>query len=109
VEGDDKRIRRALNVQAIELAQRFLKLYGMNGVNEKVTYRVDEVDAGVKTIGIYTDVDAPKFIARSIKDKDDEDVLVIVAENAPETPAAGTPAATAPIPVKTAPAPAPAK
>jgi hypothetical protein len=109
VDGDDKRIRRSMNNQAIELAKRFLELYSKTGVNVKPTFRVDEVEAGIKTLGIYTDIDAPKFVARAIKNKDDEDVLVIVSADAPAAPdpASATPPAPGAAPTTGA-APAPA-
>ena len=88
-----------MNAQAAELAKRFLELYTKTGVTQKAAFRVDEVEAGGKTFAIYTDLDAPKFSIRSIKTKDDEDVLVLLPEDAqaPE-PAAPTPATPAPAP-----------
>ncbi len=120
IEGDDKRARRAMNAQAGELAKRFLELYGKTGISQKAAYRVDAVEAGGKTIFIYTDLDAPKFTLRTIKTKDDDEVLVLLPEDAqvpePSTaPPAGaapptTPPAAAAPPAASAPAPAaPAK
>jgi hypothetical protein len=105
VDGDDKRVRRAMNAQAVDLCKRFLELYTKSGVTEKPSFRVDEIDAGGRTIGIFTDIDAPKFMAKTIKDKDDNDVLVIVPEGAADA-AAPAPAAAAPA---AAPAPAAAQ
>jgi hypothetical protein len=110
IEGDDKRARRAMNTQAAELAKRFLELYSKTGVTQKAAFRVDEVEASGKTFAIYTDLDAPKFSVHSIKTKDDEDVLVLLPEDAQAPEPAAPPAATAPAaaPPAAAPAPAPA-
>jgi hypothetical protein len=105
IEGDDKRARRAMNAQAAELAKRFLELYTKTGVNQKAAFRVDEVEASGRTFAIYTDLDAPKFNVRSIKTKDDEDVLVLLPDDA-QAPEPAAPPAAAPPAATPAPAPA---
>jgi len=90
VDGDDPAIRRAMNAQAVGLAKRYLELFTKTGITASPPFRIDEIDAGTKTITIFTAVDSPKFIAKSIKTPDDEDVTVIVrAGAADKAPAPG--------------------
>ena len=107
--GDDKRVKRARNALAVELANRYLALFKGNGVTVPLPLRQDQVtlpDGSVTTI--FVPVDAPKFEAQVVTNQDDVEVVVIVEQgtSAVKTAAAPVPAAVpAPAP---APAPVPA-
>ena len=96
---DDRRVRRPANREAVELAQRYLKIYEYSGVTEQPSFRLDPIegfDAGV----VFVDVGAPPAVASSV---DDEMVF-----RYPDTPAIGAPpdAATSTTASATAAAPA---
>jgi len=112
--GDDKRVTRARNVAAVDLAQRYLALYEkVPGL--KPTFKVDWAEGAGQKIPYFSDVDAPAFISRVEKDADDEERIVVVTADAPPAfapapaPGAAAPAPAAPAPAAPAPAaPAPA-
>jgi hypothetical protein len=61
VYGDDKRVRRPQNALAIQLAKRFLNLYG-KGITELPAYKIVEIEAIGSTMTVFTDPEAPTFV-----------------------------------------------
>lgn len=116
--GDDKRVRRSRNALATELAKRYLALFSGNGISEKPTYRIDDLTLpDGKPLSLFVPSDAPKFVAVTVTNQDDIEVVAIVEEGksaqkdaAPAAPAApvAAPAPAAPAPAPAAPVPAPA-
>lgn len=112
--GDDKRVHRARNALAVELATRYLSLFKGNGVTVPVPLRIDQVTLPDGTSAtLFVPTDAPKFEAKTATNQDDVEVVVFVEQGAStEVPKAVAPAAApAPVsaaPVTPAPAPAPA-
>ena len=79
--GDDKRVRRARNSLATELAKRYLALFSGNGITEKPSYRLDDIALpDGKNLTLFVPTDAPKFIAQTVTNVDDIEVVVIVEE-----------------------------
>ena len=107
--GDDKRVRRARNALAIELANRYLALFKGNGVTVPVPMRLDQVvTADGKTVTLFVPADAPKFEAQVVTNQDDAEVTVFVEQgNSAIKAATPEPAVALPAPTP-APAPAPA-
>ena len=110
--GDDKRARRGRNALASELAKRYLALYSGNGITEKPSYRLDDIAMpDGKTLTLFVPPDAPKFVAQTVTNIDDVEIVVIVEEgkNAQKPAAPAAPPVAEPAPAPTpAPAPAPA-
>ncbi len=77
---DDRRVRRPANREAVELAQRYLKIYDYSGVTEKPSFRLDPID-GVDAGMVFVDVGAPPAVASTIDDE--------VVFRYPDTPAIG--------------------
>ena len=113
--GDDKRVRRARNALAVELANRYLALFKGNGVTVPVPMRLDQVvTAEGKTVTLFVPLDAPKFEAQVVTNQDDAEVTVFVEQGSsaikaavPE-PVVALPAPALPAPTLPAPTPAPA-
>ena len=85
---DDPRVRRPASPQAVELAQRFLGIYAVNGVQQKPTYRLDPIDDNGTTVQVFVDAGAPKFELIDVKDRDDEPLRILwEVGKAPPTPA----------------------
>ena len=106
--GDDKRVRRARNALAVELANRYLALFRGNGVTVPVPMRLDQVvTAEGKTVTLFVPVDAPKFEAQVVTNQDDAEVTVFVEQGSSAIKTAVPEPAVAP-PTVPAPAPVPA-
>lgn len=84
--GDDKRARRPMNALSVQLAKRFLSLYEKQGVTEKPAYKISEVDVGSDKLSVFTDPDAPAFVAKPMTTPDDDEVVAIVAADGSTPP-----------------------
>ncbi len=109
---DDPRCRRPRNAQAIQLAQRFLALYELNGITEKPAFRIGRVD-GLEPPEVFIDAGAADFALITVNDENGDPVGLLLPPGTNVTAPAPTPApAPAPAPTTTetttAPAPAPA-
>ena len=105
--GDDKRVRRARNALAVELANRYLALFKGNGVTVPVPMRLDQVvTADGRLVTLFVPVDAPKFEAQVVTNQDDAEVTVFVEQGSSAIKAAvPEPAVALPAPALPAPAP----
>lgn len=97
--GDDKRVRRARNALAVELARRYLALFNATGVTEKSAFKILELPSE-RPLTIFVPVDAPPFTLVTVPNADEVDTTIIVeqgktglAEKKADKPAE-TPAAT---------------
>jgi hypothetical protein len=97
VYGDDKRLRRPQNALSTQLARRFLGLYEKNGVTEKPSFKMVEVDVNGTPIIIFTDPDAPTFETKTMLTPDEDEVTALVATDG-STPAPKPPTAAEPPP-----------
>ena len=103
--GDDKRVRRARNLLAVELANRYLALFKGNGVTVPVPMRIDQVEtADGKKVSLFVPVNAPKFEAQVVTNQDDAEVTVFVEQGTSavkaEAPAPAPAPTPAPVPEK---------
>ena len=106
--GDDKRVRRARNALAVELANRYLALYNGNGITEKPATRVDQVTTkDGKTITIFVPLDAPKFEVQAVTNADDFEIEVIIEQGKSAVAAPAKPETPTPAKNDVPPAPAP--
>lgn len=103
--ADDPRCRRPRNVQAIQLAERFLALFTLNGVKEKPAFRIGKVE-GLTPPEVFIDAGVQDFALIMAKDENDDQVGLLLPPGTNVT-AAPAPAADAPVPTP-APAPTPA-
>ena len=100
--GDAKGVRKAKNALAVELVNRYLKLFTGNGITAKPSFRIDEVAVGDKTWTLFVPADGPKYEGQVVPNQDDVEVTVFVpvGESAvavkPAAPAEAPPAAAAP-------------
>jgi hypothetical protein len=78
--GDDKRVRRAKNAEAVAIAERFLKTYDFKGVVDKPGFRIDKVDADGKEVALFVDVAAPKIVGTMLENEAGDEVVVFRAE-----------------------------
>ncbi len=115
--GDDKRARRPMNALSVQLAKRFLSLYGAQGVTEKPAFKVTEVTVGAETMALFCDGDAPAFATKTMTTPDDDEVVSIIAADgstpppvkpAPQRPAEAREEPEAPRPAGAPATPAPA-
>ncbi len=96
ITGDDKRVRRAKNALAGNLAQRFLDLYGKPGVTEKPLFRVATVNVDGKDWILFIDAGAPDMVGTTTTNDEGTDVVVFrPAGDAVEQPESATGAAPA--------------
>ena len=95
--GDDPRVRRAKNALAVDLANRFLKVYQFNGVTLKPTFTIQTVTVDGKDYTLFVDIGAPAMVGQSVENALGDQVVVFLP--------AGTPAL---VPESDTPAPAPA-
>lgn len=84
--GDDKRARRPMNALSVQLAKRFLSLYDKQGVTEKPAFKIVEVEVGGDKLSVFTQPDAPAFVAKPMTTPDDDEVIAIVAADGSTPP-----------------------
>jgi hypothetical protein len=108
--GDAKGVRKAKNALAIELVNRYLKLFTGNGITAKPSFRIDEVVVGDKTWTLFVPADGPKYEGQVVPNRDDIEVTVFVpagesavTERPTALPEGASPAPVAPATTKTAP------
>lgn len=103
--SDDPRCRRPRNVQAIQLAERFLKLFALNGISEKPAFRIGKI-LELEEPEVFIDAGAPDFARILVKDENDDETGLLLPVGT-VIAAAGPARAPAPAPAP-APEPAPA-
>ena len=91
--ADDKAVRRPRNVQAVQLAQRFLKIFEINGVGEKPTFRIDSFNS-LNPPQLFADMTAPTVTQITVKDESLAPVSVLAPSGTlfPPAPVAEKPA-----------------
>ena len=114
--GDDPRVRRAKNALAVDLANRFLKVYQFNGVTLKPTFSIQTVTVDGKDWTLFVDIGAPAMVGQSVENALGDQVVVFLPAGTPalipETdssapaPAPTPPGAPSAAPAPPAPAPA---
>ncbi|MBA3707530.1 MAG: hypothetical protein H0W83_01770 [Planctomycetes bacterium] len=81
IKGDDKRVRRAKNANAKSLAERFLAVFAYTGVQEKPTFRIEEVsDANGKPWVLFIDIEAPKMVGNVVENAEGTETVVFLPE-----------------------------
>ena len=76
--GDATGVRKAKNALAIELVNRYLKLFTGNGITAKPSFRIDEVVVGDKTWTLFVPLEGPKYEGQIVPNQDDVEVTVFV-------------------------------
>ena len=111
IRGDDKRVRRPANAEAVALARRYLLLYQAKGVTVQPAYEIRDIDLDGKTYTLFVDAGTPKLVGHSVENDAGDPVVEFLPEgvdpmaDAKPPPAQGASSATA---GQVAPAPAPA-
>jgi tetratricopeptide (TPR) repeat protein len=85
--ADDRRARRPLHPQAVELARRFLGLYQVPGITAKPTFRIDTLGEGA----VFVDAGAPAMEEIAVPDRNGDPVRILWPTGTPPpVPAAPT-------------------
>ncbi len=80
IRGDDKRMRRPANAEAIALAQRYLALYKAKGVTVLPSFEVRDIDVDGKTVTVFVDAGAPKLVGHSVENDAGDPVVEFLPE-----------------------------
>jgi cell division protein FtsN len=75
-----------MNALSVQLAKRFLGLYEKQGVTEKPAFKISEIDVGSDKRAVFTDPDAPAFVAKPMTTPDDDEVVSFVAADGSTPP-----------------------
>ncbi|MFM2091646.1 MAG: hypothetical protein RLZZ127_2135, partial [Planctomycetota bacterium] len=84
--SDAKGVRRARDQQAVALANRFLQLYGANGVKEKPGFRIETIEFDGRRMALFVAPDTPALEIVAVTDPNTDDTWSVVWEKGKAPP-----------------------